>query len=83
MPVVQSICDSTSIGRTEHINWILVIEKEVRRSTSFECFPLTIRQATFNALVEREFYLHPVLGSGLLVTVSKALVISRPSCTDR
>ncbi|KIW79776.1 hypothetical protein Z517_06390 [Fonsecaea pedrosoi CBS 271.37] len=51
-PVVQTICVNTPLATTSHVNWILVIEKE----------------ATFNALTEREFHQHPVIGPGLLVT---------------
>ncbi|KAJ9602252.1 endodeoxyribonuclease [Cladophialophora chaetospira] len=51
-PVIQTICDSTPIIKIAHINWMLVVEKE----------------ATFNALVEREFHQDPIIGPGLLVT---------------
>ncbi|KIX94171.1 uncharacterized protein Z520_10197 [Fonsecaea multimorphosa CBS 102226] len=50
--VIQTICVNTPFTATGHINWILVIEKE----------------ATFNALTEREFHRNPTVGPGLLVT---------------
>ena len=28
-PIIQSICDSTTVTPAHHIEWILVIEKEV------------------------------------------------------
>ncbi|EXJ74677.1 uncharacterized protein A1O5_01370 [Cladophialophora psammophila CBS 110553] len=51
-PVIQIVCINTPFTDTEHIKWILVIEKE----------------ATFNALTEREFHQNPTIGPGLLVT---------------
>ncbi|EXJ60626.1 hypothetical protein A1O7_04779 [Cladophialophora yegresii CBS 114405] len=51
-PVIQSICEGTPVNATAHIGWILVVEKE----------------ATFNALVEREFHQHLTVGPGLIVT---------------
>ncbi|OAP61502.1 hypothetical protein AYL99_03705 [Fonsecaea erecta] len=51
-PVIQTICVNTPLTAIGHVNWILVIEKE----------------ATFNALVEREFHRNPIIGPGLLVT---------------
>lgn len=66
--MIHAPCRSTAFGRLGHLKWILVIEKEVRDWITTR--ELTDNhQATFNALLERQYHQNQTTGPGLLVTV--------------
>lgn len=65
------------VHRLDHLDWILVVEKEVRayskRGVSTD---LDAQQATFRSLVEKEFHGSSTNGRGLLVTVALSQFLS-------
>jgi len=70
--VIHASCDRTAFDRLPPLNWILVVEKEVRAALHNRAELTEMHQATFNTLVERKYHQNSANGPGLIVTVNSS-----------